>query len=70
MVMYSNEFEAAFSDFLERHEYDEAEHYLFSMVRLAFSAGWRAAGGQPPKTERIYQLLPSTEGQTASASEP
>ena len=69
MVMYSNEFEAAFSDFLERHAYDETEHYLFSMVQLAFAASWRAAGGQPPKTERIYQLLPPPEGQTASASE-
>ena len=37
--MHSNDFEAAFSAFLERHEYDEAEHYLFSMVRLAFAAG-------------------------------
>ena len=43
--MYSNDFEEAFSNFLDRHEYDEAEHYLFSMVRLAFAAGWRAAGG-------------------------
>lgn len=38
--MYSNDFEAAFSAFLDRHEYDEAEQYLFSMVRLAFCAGW------------------------------
>ena len=67
--MRSNDFEAAFAAFLDRHEYDEAENYLFSMVRLAFAAGWRAAGGQPPKTERIYQLLPPPEGQTASASE-
>lgn len=56
--MYSNEFEAAFSDFLDRHEYDEAEQYLFSMVRLAFAAGWRAAGGVPPQSERLYELLP------------
>ena len=56
--MYTNDFEEAFSDFLERHEYDEAENYLFLMVRLAFSAGWQAAGGTPPKAERIFQLLP------------
>ncbi|WP_294521301.1 hypothetical protein [uncultured Pseudoflavonifractor sp.] len=55
--MYTNDFEAAFSAFLERHEYDEAENYLFSMVRLAFAAGWRAAGGEPPVAEKIYQLL-------------
>ena len=55
--MYTNEFEDAFSDFLERHEYDEAENYLFMMVRIAFAAGWKAAGGQPPKQERIFELL-------------
>ena len=56
-TMYTNEFEDAFSDFLERHEYDEAENYLFMMVRIAFAAGWKAAGGQPPKQERIFELL-------------
>lgn len=56
--MYSNEFEEAFSAFLDRHEYDEAENYLFSMVRIAFAAGWKAAGGDPPKEARIYELLP------------
>ena len=56
--MYTNDFEEAFSLFLNRHEYDEAENYLFSMVRLAFSAGWQAAGGAAPKAERICELLP------------
>ena len=51
--MNTYEFEAAFDQFLQRHEYDEAENYLFSMVRLAFAAGWRAAGGDPPKAERL-----------------
>ena len=58
MFMYSNELEEAFSNFLDRHEYDEAEAALFSVVRLAFVAGWRAAGGTPPQAERIYELLP------------
>jgi hypothetical protein len=57
IAVYTNDFEAAFSAFLDRHEYDEAENYLFSMVRLAFSAGWQAAGGQPPVSEKIYQIL-------------
>ena len=57
MMMYSNDFEAAFSNVLDRHEYDEAENYLFSMVRLAFAAGWKAAGGAPPQQERIFELL-------------
>lgn len=55
--MYSNEFEQAFSQFLERREYDEAESYLFSMIRLSFVAGWRAAGGSPLQEERIFRLL-------------
>ena len=56
-MMQSNDFEDAFSQFLARHEYDEAENYLFSMVRISFAAGWRAAGGDPPKEERLFQLL-------------
>lgn len=59
--MYSNDFEAAFSSFLDRHEYDEAESYLFSMVRISFTAGWLAAGGDPPSEERIFQLLDFTQ---------
>lgn len=55
--MNTYEFEAAFDQFLQRHEYDEAENYLFSTVRLAFAAGWRAAGGDPPKAERLFELI-------------
>ena len=55
--MNTYEFETAFDQFLQRHEYDEAENYLFSMVRLAFAAGWRAAGGDPPKAERLFELI-------------
>ena len=55
--MHTDEFEQAFSEFLDRHEYDEAENYLFSMVRLAFAAGWKAAGGEGPRSERVYPLL-------------
>ena len=54
-MMHTNEFEEAFSNFLERHEYDEAENYLFSMVRLAFGGGWKAGGGDPPKPERLFE---------------
>ncbi|MCI9157756.1 hypothetical protein D7V91_04340 [bacterium 1xD42-67] len=55
--MHSNDFEEAFSQFLARREYDEAESCLFAMVRTSFAAGWRAAGGDPPKEERLFQLL-------------
>ena len=61
--------EESFSAFLDRHEYDEAENYLFLMVRLAFSAGWQAAGGQPPVSEKIYQLLPSPAGEEQGGKE-
>lgn len=57
--MFSNDFEEAFSNFLERSEYDEAEAALFAIVRLSFVAGWLAAGGQPPQSQRIFELLES-----------
>ena len=59
--MMSNKFEAAFSSFLDRHEYDDAESALFDIVRAAFLAGWRAAGGECPSAERIFQVLGSPE---------
>ena len=55
--MMSNEFEEAFSEFLDRQAYDEAESALFDVVRAAFLAGWKAAGGPTPITRRILQLL-------------
>lgn len=55
--MTGNDFEEAFSDFLERKEYDEAENALFSMVRIAFLAGWKAAGGEPPTPQKLFELI-------------
>jgi len=55
------DFEQVFSDFLERREYDQAENALFSMVRIAFTAGWRAAGGDPPRPQQIVRLMSRTE---------
>lgn len=46
--MYSDEFEEAFGDFLDRWEYDLAESALFGIIRIAFIAGWRAAKGDMP----------------------
>ena len=45
--MMSNDFEEAFSSFLDRKEYDEAESALFSMVRIALRAGKPPAGSLP-----------------------
>lgn len=55
--MYTNDFEKAFSDFLDRREYDQAENALFAMVRIAFVAGWKAAGGDPPQPHKIFQIM-------------
>lgn len=55
--MHSNDFEKAFSDFLDRREYDQAENALFAMVRIAFIAGWRAAGGDPPQPQKIFRIM-------------
>ena len=50
------DFEKAFGDFLDRREYDQAENALFAMVRIAFVAGWKAAGGNPPNPQKILEL--------------
>ena len=44
--MMSDRFESAFEQFLESEEYEKTEELLFSIVRLAFAAGWKAAGGE------------------------
>lgn len=54
--MTKADFEKAFSDFLDRREYDQAENAMFAMVRIAFVAGWKAAGGNPPKPQKILEL--------------
>lgn len=55
--VFGNDFEKAFSDFMERREYDRAENALFSMVRIAFAAGRLAAGGKPPKPQKIFTIV-------------
>lgn len=41
--MHTNEFEEAFSKFLDGEIYDKAEEGLFQLIRAAFIAGWNAA---------------------------
>lgn len=55
--MQTNQFEQAFSDFLDRREYDQAENALFSMVRISFLAGWKAAGGETPPPQKLLRLV-------------
>ena len=59
--MLSNDFEKAFDSFIDRREYDQAENALFSMVRIAFLAGWKAAGGEPPQPQRIFEIVHRSE---------
>ena len=51
--MQTNDFEKAFGDFLDRREYDQAENALFAMVRIAFLAGWKAAGGLDARVDCV-----------------
>ena len=55
--MPSDTFEKAFSNFLDRREYDQAENALFAMVRISFVAGWKAAGGEPPPPQKVIELI-------------
>ena len=55
--MQNNRFEQAFGDFLDRREYDQAESALFDIVRIAFLAGWRAAGGAAPQPQKMFQII-------------
>ncbi len=56
--MESNDFEKAFSDFIDRKEYDDAQNALMGMVRISFKAGWQAAGGDPPTPHPIFTIVP------------
>lgn len=56
--METNTFEKVFADFIDRREYDEAQSALFDMVRITFKAGWQAAGGNPPPSQPVIQLVP------------
>jgi len=59
--MKSNTFEKAFGNFIDRREYDEAQNALFNVVRIAFTAGWESAGGNPPEPQPVIQLLPKKD---------
>lgn len=56
--MMSNDFEEALDHFLSGTESDEAHQALYDIIRAAFLAGWRSAGGEPPQEQSLFQLLP------------
>ena len=59
--MTTNEFETAFSAFLEGPVYEAAEQALFELARAAFTAGWRAAGRNVPQDAPTGRLPRKTE---------
>ena len=59
--MEKMDFEKAFGDFIDRREYDETESALFEMVRAAFKAGWKAAGGSPAQPQPVVRLFPNPQ---------
>ena len=56
--MMSNEFEQALDNFLAGKEADDAHQALYDIIRAAFLAGWRSAGGDPPQAQWIFELIP------------
>ena len=56
--MMSNEFEKALDAFLGGAETDEAHQALYDIIRAAFLAGWRSAGGDPPQEQKLFELIP------------
>lgn len=52
--MMSNDFELSFANFLEDVAYDKASDALFVAIRAAYLAGWKAAGGKEPQTQKIF----------------
>ena len=67
--MQTDDFEKAFGDFIDRREYDEAENALFSIVRIAFLAGWKAAGGEAPPPQKVFELYHNNEVKDLRLSE-
>ena len=53
----SNEFEKALDAFLEGAEADEAHQALYDIIRVAFLAGWRSAGGDPTQEQKLFELI-------------
>ena len=51
------DYEKAFSQFIDRREYDKAQQELFDIVRHAFRAGWLAAEGYPPEPQNVVSLI-------------
>jgi hypothetical protein len=51
------DFEKTFGEFINSPLYDKAESNLFSMVRFSYTAGWIAAGGDPPRPSKYVAMI-------------
>ena len=58
--MHHETYELEFERFLESADLDAAEDALFSALRAAFAAGWRAAGGPAAEARRTV-LFPKKQ---------
>ena len=56
--MMSNEFEEALDNFLEGDDAEDAHQALYDVIRAAFLAGRRSAGGDPPQEQKLFELIP------------
>ena len=55
--MMSNEFEEALDNFLEGDDAEDAHQALYDIIRAAFLAGGRSAGGDPPQEQKLFELI-------------
>jgi hypothetical protein len=51
------DFDECLSSYLETYEADEMFDSFFSAIRKAYIAGYKAAGGEIPKEQPIYELV-------------
>ena len=50
-------FENDFSQFIDSLKYDEFEGILFNLVRDAYMAGYRKAGGTIPENQPVFRII-------------
>lgn len=50
-------FEKDFGQFIDSLKYDEFEGILFNLVRDAYMAGYRKAGGTVPANQPVFRII-------------
>lgn len=59
-AMDTDVFETAFAEFWESQECNDLNHVIYDLMKAAFAAGCRAAGGKPPEYLRRARLSRTT----------